>query len=102
MTAKLLQMDFKSSGPWGAEMVTVYKELAYTIAQVPGLRWKIWTENQSTGEGGGIYLFDDEASLQAYAEEHTARLKSFGIQEIRAKQFDVSEELTIITRGPIR
>lgn len=102
MDAKLLQMDFKSSGPWGPEMVKAYTELAHTIAQVPGLRWKIWTENHSTEEGGGIYLFDDEASLQAYAEEHIARLKSFGIEEIRAKQFDVSVELTIITRGPVR
>ena len=101
MAKKLLQMDFKSKGPWGAEMTKAYTELAHTISQTPGLRWKIWTENKSTREGGGIYLFDDETSLRAYLEEHTARLKEFGIQEINAKLFDIPEELTVITRGPV-
>jgi hypothetical protein len=97
----LLQIDFPLQGPWGQEMAAAFAGLAETIAATPGLRWKIWTENAGAGEGGGIYLFDDEASARAYLEEHTARLRGFGIGDIRAKLFDVNEPLTAIDRGPL-
>jgi hypothetical protein len=97
----LLQIDFPLDGPWGEEMAAAFAPLAETIAATPGLRWKIWTENAEAGEGGGVYLFDDEPSARAYLEEHTARLRSFGIEEVRAKLFDVNEALTVIDRGPL-
>ena len=62
----LLQFDFPFSGPWGDQMAGAMQDLARSIAQEPGLRWKIWTENEATGEAGGIYLFEDVASAQAY------------------------------------
>jgi hypothetical protein len=97
----LLQIDFPMQGPWGEDMAAAFSGLAETIAETPGLRWKIWTENAEAGEGGGIYLFDDATSAQAYLEEHTARLHGFGIGGIRAKLFDVNEPLTAIDRGPL-
>ena len=99
MARQLLQIDFPAGGPWGEEMASAYVDLAHTIAGAPGLIWKIWTENPETKEAGGIYLFEDEASLAAYLEEHTARLKSFGVAQINAKRFAVNEPLTQITRG---
>jgi hypothetical protein len=33
----------------------------------------------ATAEAGGIYLFADRASAEAYLAMHTARLKGFGI-----------------------
>lgn len=99
MVRQLLQIDFPAKGPWGEEMASAYVGLAETIARAPGLIWKIWTENPETKEAGGIYLFEDEASLAAYLEEHTARLKSFGVTQINAKRFAVNEPLTKITRG---
>ncbi|MEZ4581118.1 MAG: YdhR family protein [Caldilineaceae bacterium] len=42
--------------------------LADTFAQLDGLRWKIWTLNEETGEAGGIFLFDDEPSRQGYLD----------------------------------
>ena len=98
---KLVQIDYLFSGPWGAEMSEAYAELAHRIASVPGLICKVWTENQETGEAGGIYLFEDEASLDAYLEPKIERLREFGIQGIRARKFDVNEPLTRITRGRI-
>jgi hypothetical protein len=97
----LLQIDFPLSGPWGEEMAEAFADLARLIADTPGLRWKVWTENEATGESGGIYLFDDEASARAYLDEHTRRLEGFGITGIRARIFDVNEPLTAITRGPL-
>ncbi len=101
MALTLLQFDFPVSGPWGNEMAIAYTELAYQLAQTPGLIWKIWTENPKTQEAGGIYLFEDEASAERYVQEHTARLQSFGIKDIRARRFAVNQPLTEITRGNI-
>ena len=90
----VLQFDFSMAGPWGEEMATAFKDLAAIIERAPGLRWKIWTENEDEGVGGGIYLFEDD-------EEHTARLEGFGVKDIRAKLLHVNEPLTELTRGPV-
>lgn len=96
---KLLQMDFKSQGPWGDEMSNAFTELAEDIATEEGLIWKIWTESKENGEGGGIYLFESHETAQAYLEKHSARLANFGVSEINAKEFDVNVPLTKIDRG---
>jgi hypothetical protein len=98
----LLQIDFPMQGPWGEEMAGAFRDLAELIGRVPGLRWKIWTENREASEGGGIYLFDDAASAQAYLDEHTKRLNGFGIADIRARLFDVNEPLTAVNHGPLQ
>ena len=97
----LLQVDFPFSGPWGDEMSTALKGLAESIAQEPGLIWKIWTENTATHEAGGIYLFADRASAEAYLAMHTARLKGFGVPQVNGKLFDVNPDLSAIDRAPL-
>lgn len=42
---KILQVDFPSSGPFGSEMSEAMEGLAESIANEPGLVWKLWTEN---------------------------------------------------------
>jgi len=97
----IAQFDFPFQGPFGAEAVAALGDLARSIVDEPGFRWKIWTENPETGEAGGIYLFDDEVSARAYIDKHTARLAEFGIHDIRAKVFSVNDGLTAITGGPV-
>ena len=100
--AKLLQIDFTYHGPFGTEMGTALKEMAHSIAKEPGFLWKIWTKNENEQEAGGIYLFEDEESALAYLEKHAERLKSLGVTKVNAKIFDISEELTEITKGPVQ
>ena len=97
----LLQVDFPYSGPWGDAMSEAMRDLAESIAKEPGLIWKIWTENPLTREAGGIYLFADRASAEAYLAMHTARLKSFGITPVNGKIFAVNEALSAIDRAPL-
>lgn len=97
----LLQIDFPFSGPFGEAMSTALADLARSIADEPGLLWKIWTENAATGEAGGIYLFADETSAQAYLAMHSARLCQFGIPQINAKLFAVNEALSRLDRAPL-
>ena len=99
MAIKLLQMDYLFSGPWGDEMSAEYSDLAHRITNVPGLICKVWTENREAGEAGGIYLFEDEASLDAYLGGKIERMEAAGIKGLRAKKFEVNEPLTRITRG---
>jgi hypothetical protein len=97
----LLQIDFPYEGPFGAEMSEVFAPLAESIAQESGLIWKIWTENRETKEAGGIYLFEDTASAEAYLTMHTARLESFGVEGIRSKLFQTNQPLSRRTNGPV-
>lgn len=101
MALTLLQFDFPTEGPWGASMAEAYAGLAQQIADAPGLLWKVWTENPAAGEAGGIYLFVDEASAEAYQAFHTERLRGFGITQINVKRFAVNEPLSQITRAPL-
>ncbi len=97
----ILQVDFPYAGPWGHEMTKVMDDLACSIAEEPGLIWKIWTANETTGEAGGIYLFKDAPSAEAYLTMHTARLKDFGISHVNGKIFAVNESLSQMNRGPV-
>ena len=97
----LLQTDFPSAGPFGAQMSKAYADLAASIATEPGLLWKIWTENRDTGEAGGIYLFADRADAERYLEMHCARLLGFGVPEVHAKLFEVNAPLSAIDRAPL-
>ena len=86
---------------------TEYKQavspLATAVAAVPGCRWKIWILDEVTSEAGGIYLFEDEASGQSYLEAPVvAQVASHpALSDFSVKQFDVLEEETAVTRGPI-
>ena len=58
---------------------------------------------QAKSEAGGIYLFEDEASVQAYLEGPLAAgvLNHPALSEFSAKQFDVMDGVTGVTRGPV-
>lgn len=97
----ILQVDFPYTGPWGDEMTAAMEGLARSIANEPGLIWKIWTTNETEKEAGGVYLFEDKASAEAYLTMHTARLNDFGISPVNGKIFAVHEQLSKIDRAPI-
>lgn len=99
--AYLLQVDFPYQGPWGNEMTTAMSGLAQSIAQEPGLIWKIWTENQAAQQAGGVYLFQDLPSAEAYLAMHTQRLKGFGVPQVNGKIFAVNEALSLLDRAPL-
>lgn len=97
--AMLLVFEFPMEGPWGDEMVAAFKGLAEDIAGETGLIWKVWTEAPERKVGGGVYLFEDEASARAYTAKHSERLQGFGISDIDVREYAVNEALSVITRG---
>lgn len=102
MSARLLQLNFKFSVS-AAEYQAAVSALAEAFAAVSGLRWKIWILNETEQEAGGIYLFDDEASVKALLESPLAAQVTNhpALSDFSVKQFDVMEDVTAITRGPV-
>jgi len=98
----ILQITFKLNMPV-ADYQKMTDSVAHAFLDVPGLRWKIWLISPAAHEAGGIYLFDDQASLDAYVNGPlVAQLRELpSIREISMKQFEVMPELTALTRGPV-
>jgi hypothetical protein len=102
MARTIVQINFKFEGS-RAEYLQAFDEVAAPIAATPGLRWKVWPWNDGEGMGGGIYLFDDALSAQAYLQgpiaaglgQHPA------VSDVSVRQFEVLDSLTAITRGPV-
>jgi hypothetical protein len=100
MPAKILQINYKLNGPQ-VEYERENLPYAQPIANMPGLRWKVWIINEAQSEAGGIYLFDDDVAVQAFLDGPIiAEMK--GDPTLSIKAFDVISELTAITRGPVK
>ena len=103
MSAQLLQINFRFDLS-RSEYEEAAGQLAPLFADLAGLRWKIWILNEAELEAGGIYLFKDEASVQEYLNGPlAAQVKSHpAFSDLSAKVFEVMEEATQLTRGPIQ
>jgi hypothetical protein len=102
MAARILQVNFKFSVS-RSEYEEAAASLAGAFAEVPGLRWKVWTLNEADNEAGGVYLFDDDASLQDYLAGPLAeQVRTHpAFSDMSVKQFEVVPDATTITRGPV-
>jgi hypothetical protein len=99
---KILQINFKVKVT-RPQLEQAFLQGAPTYAKVKGLLWKVWLVNEAQKSGGGIYLFKDDASLEAYlkGELIAAAKKNPALSDFEVKVFDVVPEPTKITRGPI-
>src|SRR4030095_2031655 len=103
MSEKILQVNLKFNIS-RADLEAAWLDAAQPVADVAGLRWKVWLMNEAEHEAGGIYLFESEAAAQSYLTGPiVAALKSSpAVSNISAKLFDVLESHSAITRGPLR
>ena len=98
----ILQINFKLNVP-ADQYASSCQGVAQVIADVSGLRWKIWILNEQENETGGIYFFDTQQSLRDYLSGPIVeQLRSHpALTDVTVKRFDVMEELTSATRGPV-
>ncbi|WP_414051453.1 monooxygenase [Macrococcus animalis] len=94
--AVILQVTFPYEGPFGDEMTNGFTELAQSINNEPGFKWKIWTEDAEANVAGGIYMFDSKENAAKYLNMHTERLASFGITGVEGKILNVNDALSKI------
>ena len=100
--AKILQVNYTLEGS-AAEFMAGCVPLAPVLADVPGLRWKVWLANEAEHEGGGIYLFEDNRALEAFMNGPIIeRLRAHpAVRSVSLKPFDVQDALSRVTRGPV-
>jgi len=103
MSGRILQLNFKFNVS-RAEYQQAAASLAKEFAALSGLRWKIWIINEMQQEAGGLYMFEDEASVKSYLEGPLAAqvMSHPALSDFSAKQFEVMEDVTAITRGPVK
>ena len=77
--------------------------LAEPIAAVPGLLWKVWIVNKEEQEAGGIHLFADKNSLQAYLDSDLVAgfVSNPALSAFSVKRFSVMPAESQVTRAPI-
>ena len=102
MSGNVLQINFRFNvtAPEYAELAA---SLAPAFAEVPGLLWKVWIMNQDEREAGGIYYFESGDSLQQFVSSQLAAdvRNHPAVMEFSAKTFDVMDDVTAVTRGPV-
>jgi Putative mono-oxygenase ydhR len=78
-------------------------ESANVFLDVPGLLWKIGYINSETLEAGGIYLFKDEATLQAFLTGPIAsQFPQAPIwKDVTMKTLDILVDFSKILHAPI-
>jgi hypothetical protein len=103
MSKKLLQINFKFNVT-GEAYTQAVTPLADNIASVPGLHWKVWIINEEQSEAGGILLFNDGDALNSYLTGDIAAgiVNHPALSDFSVKTFDIMEEQTAITRGPLK
>lgn len=102
MSPKILQVNFNFSVS-KADLEQAFGSLADQFASVAGCRWKIWMINEEKKEGGGIYLFNDQESIDKLLNSALIAgvLSHPALSNFTAKTFEVSEAVTRVTRGPL-
>ncbi len=101
--SKILQITFRNPNGGSEAAQKAAWERAHQIAIWPGLVWKVWTAQPADVVYGGIYLFEDENSVNDYLQgEVVAGMRSLpGVTDFAAQLFDVNHPLTAATRGPL-
>lgn len=102
MAVQLLQVNFRYTID-RAEFEAMAAAMTDVYAAVPGCLWKIWLINDTRGEAGGIYLFADQPSLQAFLAGPIAAAAAShpSFAGYQAKPFEILDAPSQATRAPL-
>ncbi|MEP9379159.1 YdhR family protein [Aquabacter sp. CN5-332] len=87
-----------------AEWAKAYtEERARSFLDVPGLVWKLWLDEPEQRQSGGLFLFATRADAEAYAASPRGQKAKSNpaLSDVRMEIFDVRDEMSRITHGPI-
>jgi hypothetical protein len=100
--AVILQINFVNEADEAA-VAGMNLSAAPHIAELPGLRWKVFIRDFETRDGGGIYLFDSREQAEAWlaGPAVAAVRRAPTVRDFSAKIFDILEEPSRITRAPL-
>jgi hypothetical protein len=71
------------------------------MLSVSGLEWKLWLASPAASSAGGIYLFRDEASADAYVNGPViaALRRNPSVRDVRVRVYLVDESLSRLTHA---
>ena len=101
-TYTVLHLRFKLRVP-PKVLLAQSREAATIMASVEGLIWKIWVSQEKEFEMGGIYLFANRATAEAYLN-HPA-IQAFcsnpAVVSTQSQLLAVESSLSALTRAPL-
>lgn len=100
-TLKIWDLHMTYDGPITEEFLAGTEQLAKSIAEEPGIIWKIWTVEDGTNHYGSTYLFRNPEYLESYKGMHLKRLEAIGITVTADHVFDIMEEVSRINKAPL-
>jgi hypothetical protein len=79
------------------------RKAASFIATVEGLIWKIWVSQEEEFEMGGIYLFANRETAEAYLSHPVLQAvrSNPAVESTQSRLWEVESSLSAITRGPL-
>src|SRR5215469_337820 len=80
------------------------REAATTIASVEGLIWKIWVLQEGESEIGGLYLFANRQTAEAYLNHPVlhAVCSNPAVVSSQSQLWEVESSLSALTRAPLQ
>ena len=80
------------------------REAATTIASVEGLIWKIWVFEEEEFEMGGMYLFANRETAEAYLHHPViqAMRTNPAVVSTQSQLWEVESSLSALTRAPLQ
>ncbi len=100
-TLKIWDLHLTFDGPITDEFLAQTKQLAESIAEEPGIIWKIWTVEEGTSHFGSTYLFRSREYLETYKTMHLKRLEAIGVTVTAEHVFDIMEDVSRINNAPL-
>lgn len=100
---EILIVNFSLEGITDDDYRRLAGEVAPAFAAVPGLVSKVWLADRVAGVYGGVYTFDNTASLDAFmnSELFAGVAQTPGLANITLHRFEVLAEPTAVTRGVV-
>jgi hypothetical protein len=79
------------------------QEAATVIASLEGLVWKIWILQQEELEMGGVYLFANRETAEAYLNHPVTQAvrSNPAVVSTESQLWDVESSLSALTRAPL-
>jgi|SRR5215470_4037922 len=80
------------------------REAANTIASVEGLVWKIWVSREEDLETGGIYLFANRQTAEAYLKHPLVKAlcSNPAVESTESQLWEVESSLSALTQAPLQ
>jgi Putative mono-oxygenase ydhR len=101
-TCAVLHLRFKLRVP-PEVLLAECGEAATVIASAEGLIWKIWVLQQEEYEMGGMYLFANRETAEAYLNHPVVQAvrSNPAVVSTQAELWDVESSLSALTRAPL-